>query len=240
MKLYSLHPAAHISMGDSPELRALLRTVIREEAIDRVVESGTYDGSGSTTMLAEAFSSAAPPRRFVTLEANGQSWSKAKANLQRFPFVTPVWGLSVALDEALDFLRTDPCLSDHARWPDIWIDDVDDPLAFYTAETRGQLGGQTEGSIDAHQGEDLLRRELRAAAGSQLLVALDSAGGIGYLEFQILRAELAGHSYVLLLDDIHHLKHFRSLREVRADSAFTVLGINEEAGWVLVKHAPTR
>ena len=43
--------------------------------------------------------------------------------------------------------------------------------------------------------------------------------------------------YLLLLDDINHIKHFRSYRHVKADPRFEVLGVDEREGWLLAKHA---
>src|SRR3954470_8636625 len=104
MKLYSDCPHAGMSMSTDPVLRGLVARVVDAEGIKCVVETGTFLGMGSTTMLAEAFAAKEPPDRFVTLEANRPSWEKARANLAGFPFVTPIWGLSVSLEEALAFL----------------------------------------------------------------------------------------------------------------------------------------
>ncbi len=239
MKLYSEHPGASITMSDDPHLREILRAVIRDGRINQVLESGTYRGLGSTTMVAEAFPRETAPARFVTLEANQLSWQEARRNLGRFPFVTCRWGLSVGLEEALVFLSGDECLRDHSRWPDIFIDEINNPLEFYSAEVRGQLGGvPTSTESGEHQGENLLRRELGAMDDSPLLVVLDSAGGIGFLEFSIVHEHVRHRPYWLLLDDIHHLKHFRSLATLRADPAFRIIECDEERGWVLAQHQP--
>src|SRR4051794_26393159 len=148
MKLYSEHPGATMAMGHDPALRVLLAEVVRAEGVDAVIETGTFRGLGSTTLLAEAFPSDKPPVRFITIEANRTSWEEARRNLQRFPFVTVLWGLSVPFQEALRFLASDECLRDHTRWPQIWIDDVTDPLGFYTREILGQLGGDSNNAAD--------------------------------------------------------------------------------------------
>lgn len=226
-------------MSADPVLRSLLFRIVKAESIKCVVETGTFLGLGSTTMLAEAFPTNAPPHRFVTLEANRQRWEKARDNLTRFPFVTPVWGLSVPLEEALAFLAADECLSDHRRWPDVWIDDVVDPLAFYSAELRGQLGGVSKQDVaSGYQGEDLLRLELRASAGLPVFIVLDSAGGVGFLEFSILLRELRDRPYIILLDDIDHIKHFRSAQIVHDDPRFTILGSDVDRGWMLAQYHP--
>ena len=239
MKLYSENEKASMAMAVDPVLRQLLQQVIRDERIESVVETGTYLGLGSTTLVAQAFAPDSPPRSFVTIEANYSSWMEARKNLARLSFVKPLWGLSVRLDEAQAFLAADECLRDHSRWPEIFIDDDRDPLSFYSAEVRGQLGGIANAAdASKYEGEDLLRRELRAASGRRLLVVLDSAGGTGFLEFSILQAECANRPFVLMLDDVHHLKHFRSLLAVRSDPRFTELGSDIENGWLLTRCSP--
>ena len=68
------------------------------------------------------------------------------------------------------------------------------------------------------------------------LIVLDSAGGVGWLEYQIVVKEMGTAPYLLLLDDIHHLKHFRSLADIKNNSSFTVLGESMEQGWALAAH----
>jgi hypothetical protein len=52
MKLYAESPHASISMHDDCEIRDALQRVIKEEEIDHVLETGTYEGLGSTRMIA--------------------------------------------------------------------------------------------------------------------------------------------------------------------------------------------
>ena len=131
-----------MSMAASERLRALLCEVIRREAVDHVIETGTYRGLGSTTFVSEAFPGESPPTRFVTIEANYLNWLAARSNLRRFPFVTPVWGGTVSTERALSFILTDAVLKDTQAYPDIYIDDTEDPVAFYTREIKGRLGGR--------------------------------------------------------------------------------------------------
>ena len=134
MKLYSEYPHASVVMQDDPVLMELLRRVIRERKFTHVLESGTYLGLGSTRFVAEAFPAESPPEIFVTLETSWELWRRAKANLFKFPFVRPVWGLTVKRAAALDFVRQDDFLKNHRQHPDVYIDNVDDPVAFYLNE----------------------------------------------------------------------------------------------------------
>ena len=67
---------------------------------------------------------------------------------------------------------------------------------------------------------------------------MDSAGGIGFLEFTILLRVMRNRPYSLLLDDINHIKHFRSYEHIRKDRRFTILGLDESRGWLFARHAP--
>jgi hypothetical protein len=245
MKLYSDYSLGSISMHDSRELRQLLAQAIVRERIVHVIETGTFEGLGSTRFLAETFASTMPPQTFVTIEANWRSWRRARRNLRRFRFVRPLWGRSLETRRALEFLETDQCLREHGRYPDIFIDDVQDPVTFYRREIMG--GGDLPKSLHRralrelhravyYRGEGILERLLRRVRNERPLVVLDSAGGVGWLEFQTLTTVMHDRRYHLLLDDVHHIKHFRSLAHIRSDPAFRIIGLDERHGWALATH----
>jgi hypothetical protein len=245
MKLYQTHADASISMKSSVSLPPLLRELMRREQITDVVETGTHHGLGSTTLVAEAFPPDGLPRSFVTIEANWRSWRTARRNLARFPFVTPVWGHSLRVKEAIRFVRGDDALLQHDRYPDIYVDELTDPVSLYENELRGRLGGRilrhplayvADRLRGRHSGENLLARSLSRVRDARPLVVLDSAGGTGLLEFATTRETLRGRAYFVLLDDVHHVKHFRSLAHIRSDAEFTILGLNEREGWALAEH----
>lgn len=70
------------------------------------------------------------------------------------------------------------------------------------------------------------------------LFLLDSAGGMGFLEFQKVNELMDNNSYFIILDDIHHLKHFRSYKEITENSSYTLLDKNLEQGWLIAKFSP--
>ena len=244
MKPYREYEFGSISMHDNAQLRELLRAVIVGEQLEHVVETGTHEGLGSTRFLAESFQATTTPKSFVTIEASWKSWRRAKRNLISFPFVKPLWGQTLELRRALDFVQSDECIRHHERYPDIFIDDVDDPVAFYSREVRGELAGtpnvfrRLQRAIDrwrAYAGDDLLAKSLARVREQNPLVVLDSAGGTGWLEFLTVCSTMQDRPFVLLLDDVHHLKHFRSLERVRRDPAFHILGTDERHGWMLAR-----
>ncbi len=245
MKLYSERPGASVSMGDDPELRNLLMHVMEYDKIEYVIETGTYNGLGSTTFVAECLAMASPPERFVTIEANWRFWRQAKRNLRRFQFITCLWGMSVALKEGLEFIRNDELLRHHEQCEDIFIDNIDDPVGSYTRELLGGSGWAGRRNplrylMDRrkhYDGEGLLEKWLREFRHSNPLVILDSAGGMGLLEFRILLETMGDSSYRVLLDDVNHIKHYRSLKHIESAPAFEVLGLSENNGWVFARHA---
>jgi hypothetical protein len=137
----------------------------------------------------------------------------------------------------------DEAIKNHHAYPDIWIDDVDDPAAFYSAEIMGTMLVQQHDNAAAPagneflwDGEGLLARACALHRRHKPLIVLDPAGGIGYLEFRTATSAMADAEYTLLLDDTHHLKHFRSARDVEADPRFRVLAHSHEQGWLLAHH----
>jgi hypothetical protein len=199
MKLYNSHPNPSIEMvKDEPFLLAL-------PYHDIMIESGTFIGTGSTTMLASL-----SPKKLVTIEADFLNFEKAVTNLAGFPFVTPYWGLSVKKDEALEFIAQNNYEGD-------FYVDSEDPVAFYTNEVETPCFK-----------EDLLRHFLNQYKDSNPLILLDSAGGIGFLEYSVVREIMGSRPHTLVLDDIHHVKHYRSFEE--ASKIYTQLYVDKEQG----------
>ncbi len=229
-------------MSTSPALKDLIKRIIVEKRVEGVIETGTYNGENSTKMLAESFA-ALSPKFFYTCEVELKHYRNARKNLAGYPFVQCLWGNSVRVEEALEFLKKDEALIQHEKFPDIFIDFIEDPLSFYLQECRGKQFGKRSLPYcfryvltkikGEHCGEDLLRKLLIRHRDERPLIALDSAGGIGWLEFNIVQQIMRGKSYCLLLDDIHHLKHFRSFQQIQSDPSFQIIGYNPADGWAL-------
>lgn len=252
MKEYKTRPHPSNRMSDDPELQHLLQKIISENEIEGVVETGTYDGLGSTTTLAEAFrTSAMTPNFFYTCDINLSKFKKARKNLAPYPFVSCLWGRSVKLDEAIEFMSHDDMLNHHEKYPDIFIDGAENPVSFYLAECKRGFMSHKRAigyfmrapffrllGIAKYQGEDLLRRLLTRHSNARTLIVLDSAGGIGFLEFKIITEIMKHRRYWLLLDDIMHIKHYRSFEQIKTDPSFHLLGHNTTRAWALARHEP--
>ncbi len=57
----------------------------------------------------------------------------------------------------------------------------------------------------------MLARLLKLHQDNSPFVILDSAGGCGLQEFEITMDIMREKQFLLLLDDVHHLKHFSKL-----------------------------
>lgn len=249
MKLCSDYEHASMAVRDDPDIETALKELQSEHPIDVVIETGTYLGTGSTRILAEFFERNYTVRHFVTMEANWSYWKTARSNLQRFPFVEPQWGLSVNKQKAIEFIRNDPAICEHYRYPDIFIDDVTDPVGF-SREVQGGRGTQHNTyalkpalkelvkRVLYWQGEDLLARMLNRHRNDWPLIVLNSAGGIGQLEFQTTLETMGSASYALFLDDTHHLKHFRSLQVIRSSPDFRSIRMANDTSWTMAVHNP--
>ena len=53
-----------------------------------------------------------------------------------------------------------------------------------------------------------------------MLIVLDSAGGVGHMEFQITDELINNKNYYILLNDTHHLKHFRGYDIIKIEAIF--------------------
>lgn len=249
MKDYSLYPRSSISMSADKDFVKLLTEVIKKYKINAIVESGTFNGKGSTTTIADIIiKNNYPVDVFYTLEVDEKYFNEAVKNLKKFPFVKPIWGLSVNYEVALAFIDSDTAINNHEMFPDVFIDTLINPKSFYTNEIKGQL---SKNEADKFYFRDIFRKQpskklifqtnaleplLLKVSKNNILVLLDSAGGIGYLEFQTVLNALKNNDYILVLDDIHHLKHFRSLKHVQNSEHFELLKISELDGWAIAFH----
>jgi hypothetical protein len=190
-----------------------------------VLETGTHLGTGSTKMLASL-----RPKKLYTIECSYINHSQAKENLKSFPFVECLHGLSVGVDESKAFMA----LNKHIFEDDVFIDDAS-PIEFYTNEIMGMLNG---GERKEEMKENLLSEILPRIANENPLILLDSAGGIGLLEFRKVKDIMGNRPYTLVLDDTHHVKHYRSKVAIQQDPMFKIVYNDDVHGRLIAVHNP--
>ena len=243
MKSYKDYPRQSVSMSKDELFQSTLKDIFTKNNVDYVIETGTWLGTGSTQTLAKAFPANRPPKAYYTIEGNLTFHSIARLNLLKWPFVKPLWGDTVAKEKALQFIKHDEALHHHEQYADVFIDTLEDPVNFYTNEVEGKLGKNWVislvdwfGETFLNRKENLLQNLLLQHRDNRPLVLLDSAGGIGWLEYQTVRDTLSNRPYWLILDDIHHLKHFRSFEDVRTRVDFRVIAHSLADGWMIAEH----
>jgi len=266
MKLYSLSPQASIKMADDPKLVNILKESLLRYQIDIAIETGTFDGTGSTRIISECFLQTKSPKSYITFEIGFQSWILSLKNLQKYPFVRPLWGCSISREKAMEFVKQDEMILNHEQYSDIYIDDLQNPVEFYAKELEGMLNKsgavfspptkierilnklkiireiKSENNMESQareffwSGENLLPLYLNLHKEDRPLIILDSAGGCGWFEFQTALQTMQGKSFLLLLDDTHHIKHFRSLQYIKNQKSFNLIAESSVHGWALAWH----
>lgn len=199
-----------------------------------VIETGTYLGLGTTSALIDAVRGSKQWKggnkiQIHTIEANYNNYKKAKKNLEPYDVWVHVHhGLSLDLDECLTFIENDDVLLNHEEYPDIYFDSPD-PVQFYSDEVKGQLKAFGEGP----QGREGIMYGLALDnIKKNPLFVLDSAGGMGFLEYQRVVGMMGENLFYVWLHDVDHLKHFRSVLHMKDYLDCTVL-VSHGTEWVL-------
>jgi hypothetical protein len=86
---------------------------------------------------------------------------------------------------------------------------------------------------------NLLSKLIKDFYNEEMLIVLDSAGGVGNMEFQIIDELMKNEAYYLLLDDTHHLKHFRGYDIIKNRGDFSIINNSDKNGCVLCYHKKT-
>lgn len=252
MKLYSQKPGASIKMIADAGFTSIMADIIKNENIQYVFESGTYLGTGSTETLAKIFvGNNKIPSKFMTVETNLDYFKTAKKNLSRYKFIEPVFGLSVDYLEAVKFLVNDEIYNNLEKFEDVYIDHAANPQQGYLKEIMmgifqdnlQKTGGKENKSFFRSTKESMVEFENNVLAkfcndapDAGSLFVLDSGAGIGYYEFTQVIQFMRNKNYYLVLDDIHHLKHFRSKEYIEQHpEEFNLISMDIEAGWLIAE-----
>lgn len=188
-----------------------LARIIRERGFTRVLETGTYDGRGSTRNFALALSATGKPWQLHTVEINPKYAAQARNNLKDFSSIIFHEGLSLARADMPEPNQTKQWIDTCAdEFPGLYVDYLpSDPVDGYHKET---FNDAARDGILSH----LLRSETFD------LILLDSAGHLGYREFELFCKECR-FPCIVALDDVDHIKHAKSVADAMKDPRFTLL-----------------
>ncbi len=221
------------AIAEGSEFARAIRTLFARLRPAKLVETGTYLGTGSTLILCEALRDAGlsqDGRALVSIEVNPEFQAKARKNLaERGFFPRLLSGLSVPrrlLPTEADIQRE---TLDAPPDASIFIDHQPEKRVFYYRK-------ETDFPEAA---EDLLGQVLREFGGAPDFVMLDSrAGHMGFVEFEYVLG-LIQKPCVLALDDVYHVKHFRSLQMMQQDGRFGIVELSREKfGFCIAEFRP--
>lgn len=175
---------------NNAEFKKVIDNIVKDNEFDEIIETGTYNGLGSTSIFAKT------DKYVFSIECNFNNFVNASRNLAKFDNVCVVHGLSLNRNDIIKSLLEEDFDSDTTY-------DSKFPKSFYMREVSQQV--VVENAL-----------EVFCKNKRKQLVFLDSAGGIGYLEYKSFMS--MGDEYlknkILVLDDINHIKHERSVQDL--------------------------
>ena len=175
---------------ETKEFSETVQQLIALHSVEEIVETGTFEGTGSTLVFAKT---GLPVQ---TIECNPSRIIQARKNLLAFPNVHIHHALSLRMEDMVAFLK-----EDNYSFPPGLREDSLTPLDFYLNEIQTEV--ERENALI-----DLISTDRKQ------LIFLDSAGGIGYLEFKAVIGHKQSKGKILMLDDVDHVKHYRSVKEL--------------------------
>jgi hypothetical protein len=148
-------------------------------------------------------------KRIISIESNFKNFETAKRNLEKYSNVELYHGSSLKIEDMEEFIDNDDIyeseeIKNGSLLVDVFTDSVSIIKNFYKREITA--------TCSCNKGmEDILFKLINN--NKRQLVFLDSAGGVGYLEFKKFMSleDSLLKNKVLLLDDISHVKHYRSV-----------------------------
>lgn len=173
------------------EFLTLLADLIAEHEITKVIETGTYYGTGTTMAIIDGLTRHGKDFEFHSIEVNPMHYAVAKTNVPKLKGVNLINGLSIPRDMIYEDI-------DYSLFPeDIIVDHKKDRERLYRLEVAHRVQEDVLGSLRGFEPE---------------LIVLDSAGHIGFLEYQYV-IDNYENGFYLALDDTNHIKHFLSKKD---------------------------
>ena len=222
----------YTSIQSGSEFEIALKKYISSYKPRKIIETGTYLGTGTTRIIASTLRDLEiKDSLFITIECNPDNYEQALKNIKNeklLNYVKPILGLSIPRN--IVPTKEDIYKSTVLEIPDneIFID--------HNPEQRTDL---YYNETDFENIEDnLIDYCLNLFKGEPDFIVLDSGGHIGFIEFQYILHKIKKEC-IICLDDINHIKHYNSFKFLQNDKRFTVLHIsNEKFGFCIAKFDP--
>jgi ADP-heptose:LPS heptosyltransferase len=222
------------AIQDGSEFEKRLHELVSTICPRKIIETGTYLGTGTTRIIASALkSSEISNARFYTIECDPNRHQQAVNNLSRAglsEYVIPLCGLSVPRPTLPSEKQIFHDTIEHVGNNDIFVD--------HQEENRVTLYHRETNFPDIP--DDMLGKCLSEFDGQPEMVLLDSAGHMGTIEFNYVLERLKGECYIVL-DDIKHIKHHKSYLQIQSDPRFTIVASSDEKfGFCMAKFIPVQ
>jgi len=205
-----------VSISRDSEFARNIKEVIRLYKPNRLLETGTFLGEGTTRIIAEELVNVNKKAHFVSLEVSKEYARRAKDNLLNHNLIVDIRnGLSIPKQLLPGEEEIKKSVMDG---PDnIYVDHEEkDRLDLYLKEIK------YDGKDD-----DLIGKVLNEWNGKVDFVLLDSAGCLGYVEFKYLLSKVK-FDFVLVLDDVKHIKHCNSAEYIKESNRFKIIKVSDE------------
>ncbi len=186
-----------------------INRLVSEYNIESIVESGTFIGLGSTTILART------GLPVDGIECNASHVKNCRNNLKNFSNVTVHHGLSLEREYCKKIILNEPFYGRADRLGLVVDVPPNQTVKFYMQE------------INSKCPDNLLPMLLQK--NHRQLIHLDSAGGLGFAEFQEV---IKFKNKLIVFDDIDHVKHFRSMKWCKQNCLKFGFSECKRWGWV--------
>jgi radical SAM superfamily enzyme YgiQ (UPF0313 family)/ADP-heptose:LPS heptosyltransferase len=205
-----------------------LRALFKEIRPQSVIETGTFLGRGTTSIIWRAVRDLGLNTYITTIEVNPEHHRQACDYFaENRMTVRAELGLSIPRNKLPDLTTINDSFVANAdtRNGQIYYD--------HDETERAQLYfGETAFNVP----DNLLEAALKRCNYHPDFVLLDSAGHIGLAEFHHLLTLLQGDCH-LMLDDINHCKHAATMQEIRRDPRFEILVESDEKfGFAVIRY----
>lgn len=180
----------------SMSLRKDIYSIIMDHRPYSILETGTYNGLGSTSAILHGLKDAnVDPFSLVSIESNYRNHAEAEKNLlgEKYKGTVVLMHANSLPSEIMPRMVYDV--------PDHVITDHVDPMKYLKEVPQG---------IE----DDGIGRAMALLDHRPDLVLLDSAGHLGFLEFEYV-CKLSESSFILILDDTLHRKHYDTLEFIK-------------------------
>lgn len=192
-------------MTSSGAFNKALTTLVANNGITKIIETGTYLGTGTTRAILDGLQAHGKPFQFFSIEVNPDNYKKAVMNNGRVGGLYLINGLSISKSDL-------PKVVEFTDFPDNVVVD-------YQEQTRST---SYVNEVKYNVKDEVLYECLKAFDARPELVVLDSAGHIGMQEFDYLMQYVQG-TFFLALDDINHVKHYKTVQKIKDDERFKIV-----------------